>query len=98
MFLVALFFGVSALIRYTTSEFALTNKRVLFKVGWLRRKTQELLLKKVEGISVDQSVLGRLLGFGTITVTGTGGTREPFPNIAGPLEFRSQIQSQIFAP
>lgn len=86
-----------AWIDYTSSEFAVTDKRVVIKVGWIRRRTLETMLGKVEGISVDQTIAGRVLGFGTITVTGTGGTREPFANIAKPLEFRRQVQAQVSA-
>ncbi len=76
-------------------EFAVTDKRVLIKVGLIRRHSLELLLPKVEGIGVDQSILGRILGYGTITVSGTGGTRESFELIANPLEFRRQVQIQL---
>jgi uncharacterized membrane protein YdbT with pleckstrin-like domain len=82
-------------ITYVSSEFAVTDKRVVIKTGWLQRTTLELMLAKVEGIGVDQSLLGRMLDAGTITVIGTGGTDEHFPNIAAPLEFRRQVQSQI---
>jgi uncharacterized membrane protein YdbT with pleckstrin-like domain len=61
-------------------------------VGFLRRRTVELLLTKVEAIGVDQGILGRILKFGTIAVTGTGGTNERFPGICDPLEFRKQVQ------
>jgi uncharacterized membrane protein YdbT with pleckstrin-like domain len=88
---------LGAYITYTSSEFAVTDKRVIIKVGWLRRKTLELMLGKVEGIGVDQGITGRLLDFGTITVTGTGGSDERFLNIAAPLEFRRQVQAQISA-
>jgi uncharacterized membrane protein YdbT with pleckstrin-like domain len=81
-------------IDYKTSEFGVTSKRVIVKVGLLRRRTLELLLRQVEAISVDQSLLGRLLGFGSLTLTGTGGVREVFHNIASPLEFRRRIQGQ----
>ena len=84
-------------ILYVTSEFAVTDKRVIIKVGLIKRRTLETMLIKVEGISVDQSILGRLLDYGTIVVTGTGGTREPFTNIANPLEFRRHVQSEIVA-
>ncbi len=86
-----------ALIIHKTSEFAVTDKRVIIKVGWIRRRTLETLLGKVEGIGVDQGILGRMLGYGTITVTGTGGTKEPFSNISQPLEFRRQVQAQVGA-
>jgi uncharacterized membrane protein YdbT with pleckstrin-like domain len=98
LLLLAALSGVSAAISYTTSEFAVTSKRVLVKVGFIRRHSLELLLTKVEGVGVDQGILGRILGYGTIVVTGTGGTNEPFKNIADPLEFRKQVQSQVSAP
>lgn len=86
-----------AQILYSTSEFAVTNKRVVIKVGWLRRRTVETMLSKVEGINVEQSLIGRLLGYGSIIITGTGGTQEPFRNIGSPFEFRRQVQAQVSA-
>ena len=80
-----------------TSEFAVTNKRVVIKVGLVRRHTLELLLSKVESVGVDQGVIGRILDYGSIVVVGTGGTREPFRNIARPLEFRKQVQARAVA-
>jgi len=82
-------------IKASSSEFAITNKRVLIKVGLIRRHSLELLLQKVEGIGVDQGILGRILGYGTITVSGVGGTKEAFPTISNPLEFRRQVQSSL---
>jgi uncharacterized membrane protein YdbT with pleckstrin-like domain len=82
-------------IRSTSSEFAITNKRVLIKVGLVRRHSLELLLQKVEGIGVDQGILGRILGYGTITVSGVGGTKEAFRMISNPLEFRRQVQASL---
>jgi uncharacterized membrane protein YdbT with pleckstrin-like domain len=85
--------GIKTYIICRTSEFAVTDKRVLLKTGVIRRHTFETLLTQVENISVDQSVLGRLLDYGTITVTGTGATKETFARIAAPLEFRRQVQA-----
>lgn len=82
------------LVDYHTSEFAVTTKRVIIKVGLIRRRTLELLLSKVETVGVDQTILGRLFGFGTIVVTGTGGTKEPFSHINEPMEFRRHVQEQ----
>lgn len=96
-FIAALVPLIGAYITYTSSEFAVTNKRVVIKVGFIQRKTLETMLGKVEGIGVDQGILGRMLDYGTITITGTGGTKEPFRNIAAPLEFRRQVQAQISA-
>lgn len=80
-------------ISFATSEFAITDKRVIIKVGLLRRQTLELQLSKLEAIAVDQGLLGRILGYGNIVVTGTGGTKEPFKTISGPLEFRRAAQA-----
>ena len=80
-------------VRYVSSEFAVTNKRVIIKVGIIQRRTLEMLLSKVEAISVDQGIGGRIFGYGTIIVVGTGGTKEPFQQIANPLEFRRAVQA-----
>jgi uncharacterized membrane protein YdbT with pleckstrin-like domain len=80
-------------IARASSEFGVTSKRVIIKVGVIQRRTLELLIRQVEAISVDQSLSGRIFNFGTITLTGTGGVREQFHNIANPLEFRRSIQS-----
>ena len=77
--------------RYT-DEFAVTNRRVIVKTGLISRKTLEMNLSKIESVNVDQSIFGRLLGYGTITIIGTGGTRESFPNISKPLQFRKKFQ------
>jgi|ERR1700733_148026 len=77
------------------TEIAVTNKRVVIKTGLLRRKTFELLLSKVESIGVDEEIMGRMLGYGTVVVRGTGGTPEPFSKVSHPLEFRRQVQQQV---
>lgn len=82
-------------LRRMSAEFAVTNKRVILKAGLIRRASMELLLNKVESISVNQGLLGRILGYGTIIVRGTGGTAEPFANVRYALEFRRQVQEQI---
>jgi membrane protein YdbS with pleckstrin-like domain len=94
---IGLLLAIPPFIRYSSSEFAVTNKRVLAKHGFIERESIETLLTKVEAIGVDQGIMGRVLGFGSITITGTGGTEEFFPRIAQPLEFRRQIQSQVVA-
>ena len=86
--------GLLPLVEYVTSEFAVTNKRVIMKIGWISRQVLELNLHKIESVNVDQSLLGRLLGYGTIIVIGTGGKRETFDRIAHPLAFRKAFQEQ----
>ena len=89
--------GLHAVIERMTSEFAVTNKRVLIKTGLIRRHSLETLLTKIESIGVAQSILGRILGFGTIVISGTGGSKEPFHKIADPMQFRRRVQEQIAA-
>lgn len=90
----AIFFGIG-LVRRSATEMAVTNKRVIVKSGLANRRTIELLLPRIESIAVEEPALGRLLGYGTVIVRGTGGTPEVFPQIARPLEFREQVQRQI---
>jgi uncharacterized membrane protein YdbT with pleckstrin-like domain len=95
--LAVLFVGLSVLyafqallVRHTT-EFAITNRRIIAKTGFINRHTLEMLLQKVESVAVNQDVPGRILNYGSLTVTGTGGTREKFTSIAEPLAVRRQI-------
>ena len=85
----------SPLVAYWTTEFGVTNKRMIVKVGFIRRRTLELLLRQVEALSVDQSLSGRMLDYGTITLSGTGGVREVFHRVREPLELRRRIQGQV---
>ena len=84
-------------IRKNSTEVVVSNKRVLIKTGLIARKSIEVLLSKVESIGVDESFLGRMLGYGSVTIRGTGGTFETFSRIAHPNEFRKQVQQQIGA-
>jgi uncharacterized membrane protein YdbT with pleckstrin-like domain len=83
--------GIHA-IELFTSEFAVTTTRLIFKVGIVARYTTELLLGKVESIGVQQKLLGRLLNYGDLVVTGTGGVREVFPRVHDPIAFRNHVQ------
>jgi uncharacterized membrane protein YdbT with pleckstrin-like domain len=87
----ALASAIPALIRCVSTELAVTDRRVIYKSGILARHTLEMNRSKVESVDVDQSLLGRLLGFGTIVVRGTGGSLEPIRMISDPLTFRSHI-------
>jgi uncharacterized membrane protein YdbT with pleckstrin-like domain len=89
----AILWLVSAFIKRQTSEFVVTNKRVLMKVGVFTTRSIELLLNKVEAITVHQSLTGRVLGYGDIVLTGSGGTKEPFSTIQSPLAFRNAVQA-----
>lgn len=90
----AVLLGIGVVKRSAT-EMALTNKRVIVKTGLTTRRTIELLLSRIESIAVEEPALGRMLGYGTVVIRGTGGTPEVFDMIAHPLEFREHVQNQI---
>ncbi len=92
---VALAIVVRGILNRSATEVAVTNKRVVAKVGVAARRTVELILSRVESIGVEESVMGRMLGYGTVIVRGTGGTPESFQKIADPLQFRTRVQQQI---
>jgi len=77
-------------IRWTT-EVAVTNRRIIFKQGFIRRNTVEMHMDKVESVDVEQSILGRLFDYGDVYVRGTGTGLEPLRNVAKPLELRNHI-------
>lgn len=87
-------FAILTLIN-NTCEFGVTNKRVIIKTGLVRRKTLEVILQKIESIGVDQTVPGRVFGYGTLTITGSGGSSEPYTNIAKPLDFKSHVSKVV---
>jgi len=87
----ALTSAVKSVITRITTELAVTDRRVIYKSGLISRHTLEMNRGKVESVDVDQSIWGRLLGFGTIIVRGTGGSLEPIRMIGDPLTFRSHI-------
>ena len=84
---------VPAIVKRQSSDFAVTNKRVMMKAGVFTTRSVELFLNKIEAIAVDQSLLGKMFGYGDIAITGSGGTSEAFSHIQGPMEFRRAVQS-----
>jgi hypothetical protein len=86
--------AVLTVLRYLTTDFVVTNMRVLAKDGVISRRSIEIMLVKVESVLVNQSILGRLLGYGTICIGGTGGTKEVFPAIASPLALCRHLREQ----
>ena len=78
-------------IRRWTTELAVTDRRVIYKEGLIARRTLEMNRSRVESVDVYQTILGRILGYGTITLRGTGGSLEPMHTIDDPLTFRSHI-------
>ncbi len=82
-----IFLGM-AFVRYKSVELAVTTKRIIVKHGFISRQTVEINLDKVESIQVEQGLLGRLLNFGTLIVSGTGTSHAPLTGIAEPMGFR----------
>jgi uncharacterized membrane protein YdbT with pleckstrin-like domain len=82
------------MLTWATTEFGVTNHRVIVKRGLLSLHTVEMNVDKVESVDVDQTILGRMFGFGTVTIHGIGARWDPIPQITDPLGFRSAITSQ----
>ena len=90
----ALFWTLKAWFHRWTTETDVTNMRVVHKTGFIKRRSFEMALDKIESVDVDQSILGRLLNYGDVTVNGVGEGRETIRTIAAPLAFRSAITTK----
>ena len=77
-----------------TTEIDVTDRRVVYKCGFINRHTVEMNMDKVESVDVDQSILGRLLDYGDITIRGTGETWETLRKIGAPLKFRNHVTAR----
>jgi uncharacterized membrane protein YdbT with pleckstrin-like domain len=92
--LVALYWMLGAWFYRWTSETDVTNLRVVHKTGFIKRRTFEMALDKVESVDVNQTILGRILNYGDVTINGVGEGRETIRTIASPLAFRSSITTR----
>lgn len=95
LLLIALIIFAYGLAKRNATEMAVTNRRVLIKTGMASRRTLDMVLTKVESIGVEETFLGRILGYGSVVVRGTGGTPESFVMIAHPQQFRQSVQQQV---
>ncbi len=95
LFMISGVVGLKGILQRRAAEFVITNKRIIAKVGVIQKQTSEMFLSKIESVGVDQNLRGRMLGYGSVTLRGTGGSIESFQRIADPFEFRRQIQEQI---
>jgi uncharacterized membrane protein YdbT with pleckstrin-like domain len=87
--------AIGNLVFYWTSEYGVTTRRVLGKTGLITVRSLDILLQKVEAIRLKQGILGRMLNFGDLIVTGTGGTSETLFDVPDPLSVRNLIQEQV---
>lgn len=92
---VCMFYSLYRLVLFFTSEFAITNERVMVKYGLIFRTTFDLTIQKIEGYTANQSILGRFINYGTIILQGSGGTKNKIKNLAAPLIFRDALYDAI---
>jgi uncharacterized membrane protein YdbT with pleckstrin-like domain len=92
--LAALYWSVKAWFHRWTTETDVTNLRVVHKTGFIKRRTFEMSLDKVESVDVNQSILGRILDYGDVTILGVGEGKETISTIAAPLAFRNFITAR----
>ena len=78
-------------LKYYSTEIAVTNSRFIFKTGFVARQVNEVALRKIEGVSLSQGVIGRILGYGTVQVRGTGSDRVNVRLINDPMKLRSKV-------
>ena len=90
----ALYWTAKAWFHRWTTETDVTNLRVVHKTGFIKRRTFEISLDKVESVDVNQSILGRILNYGDVTILGVGEGNETISTIASPLTFRNFITAR----
>ena len=93
--LILVFVALGEWVKLRSIEQAVTNKRVILKVGLVSRKTEEMKLTSIETVEIQQSILGRILGYGTVKVTGRGTSDVVFKNIDDPMAVKRAIESAI---
>lgn len=93
--LVGIWFLLAAYIRQTSTELALTNRRIIAKYGFISRSTFEIVISRITGANFDQTVTGRIFGFGTVLVHGAGGEISPFDMVAEPQQFQRALMNII---
>lgn len=89
--LAALYWTVAAWFQRWTTETDVTNFRIVHKTGFIKRRTFEMSVDKVESVDVNQSILGRIMNYGDVTIMGVGEGRETIRSIDSPLAFRNSI-------
>jgi uncharacterized membrane protein YdbT with pleckstrin-like domain len=82
---------VPAWLRRWTTEIAVTDRRIILKRGLIRRHTVEMNMQKVESVDVDQTLIGRLFNYGSVTIRGTGSSFETLKRIDSPLKLRTTV-------
>ena len=95
---IALFLGLFQMLRAwlvsANTEIIVTSRRVIYKTGFISRNTVEMNLDKVESVLVQQSLVGRMIDYGTVIIRGVGAGLEPIRNIGAPLMLHRHISAQ----
>ncbi len=86
-------FAIYEYLRLRHTEQGVTNKRVVFKTGIISRKSEEMKLGSIETVEIDQGILGRILGYGNVRVTGRGTSDVLFRSVADPMAVKRAIES-----
>ena len=89
--IIGIFLFISMYLEKWTTERALTNRRLILKRGFIRRKTEEISFNRIEEVNLSQSILQRILGSGDIRVTGTGAGEVVLKNIDDPLDVQKKV-------
>lgn len=89
---------VGAMIRYLTTEFAVSQNRLLMKKGFIHTRTFDLLVTRIESVQLEQSLLGKILGYGDVIVNGTGGDHAVFETVSAAVDFYQKVLAQNVAP
>ncbi len=95
LILAGLIFVVRGFVKRSTTEIAVTNKRVIGKTGLIRRDTIDLNLAKVESLYADQGLFGRMLGYGAVRIKGTGGSSFVVKSVMAPMQYKTAANEQI---
>ena len=94
-FAVGIVFIIMAIINVKSTELAVTNKKLIGKIGFIRRSSIDIPIQKIESVSIEQSLVGRFLNYGTLTIKGTGGDGITIQNIKNPLLFRKTVMTMM---
>jgi uncharacterized membrane protein YdbT with pleckstrin-like domain len=90
-----LFIGIPLLLKLVFTEYGLTNNRIITKTGIISRSTEEMKLSKIETVEIKQGILGRILGYGNVVISGTGSSNVIIAKVSNPIYVKKKIDSQI---
>ena len=94
--IIGIYYFLKMMINKWTTERVLTNERYIQKIGWISRDTEEMSLDRIEEVNLSQSLLGRIFGFGTVDISGTGSGKIILRYIDEPLIFQKNLNNQRF--